>query len=215
MSKLVNSAEIKELFKDGQTVMIAGFLEVGSPDRLIELLLDSGVEKLTLITNDTGFTEGTVGSLISRERVKKAICCHIGTNKDSGKQYNSGELEVELIPQGTLIEQIRAAGAGLGGVLTPVGIGTEAAEGERIIEVEGEDYILAKPLSADIALIKGCKADEKGNLIHRKAARNYNPIVAMAGDRVVAEAEEIVSVGEIDPDRVMTPGIFVDYLLQE
>ncbi len=214
MSKLIKGEQVKDLFTDGQTVMVGGFLEVGSPDRLIELLLESGAEDITLITNDTGFAEGTVGSLISQERVKKAICCHIGTNEDSGKQYNSGELEVELIPQGTLIERIRAAGAGLGGVLTPVGVGTEAAAGRRLIEVEGEEYILAKPLSADIALVKGCKADEKGNLIHRKAARNYNPIVATAGNTVVAEAEEIVSVGEIDPDDVMTPGIFVDHLLQ-
>jgi len=203
-----------ELFEDGQTVMVAGFLEVGSPDALIELLLESGAEDLTLITNDTGFAGGSVGSLISRRRVKKVICCHIGTNKDSGRQLGEGELEVELIPQGTLIEQIRAAGAGLGGVLTPVGVGTEAAEGRRIIEVGGEDYILAEPLPADIALIKGCRADEKGNLIHRRAARNYNPIVAMAGDTVIAEAEEIVPTGEIDPDDVMTPGIFVDHLLK-
>ncbi len=214
MSEMIGAEEVKELFEDGQTVMVAGFLEVGSPDALIELLLESGAEDLTLITNDTGFAGGSVGSLISRRRVKKVICCHIGTNEDSGRQLGEGELEVELIPQGTLIEQIRAAGAGLGGVLTPVGVGTEAAEGRRIIEVGGEEYILAEPLPADVALIKGCRADEKGNLIHRRAARNYNPIVAMAGDTVIAEAEEIAAKGEIDPDDVMTPGIFVDHLLK-
>ncbi len=213
MCEKISPAEVKEHFDDNQTIMVAGFLEVGAPENLVDLLLESGVSGINLITNDGGFVDASVGSLMPSEMVEKAICCHIGTNKQTVKRYNSGDLEVELIPQGTLIEMIRAGGAGLGGILTPVGVGTEAAEGKRIIEFQGEEHILARPLTADVALVKGFMVDEEGNMTHRKAARNYNPVMATAADTVIAEAEEVVQVGEIDQEEVMTPGIFVDYLL--
>ena len=215
MAKLVNKDKIKSLFADEQSLMVGGFIESGVPAELIKILLESGAEDLTLIANDTGFDDQTFGQLVVEKRLKKAIVSHIGTNRETGKQMNAGELEVELTPQGTLIEQIRAGGAGLGGILTQTGIGTTVAEDQRIIEVDGEDYILARPLQADIALVKAWKADKKGNLIYRYAARNFNPIVATAADIVIVEADEILEVGEIDSNQVMTPGLFVDYILEK
>lgn len=215
MAKLVNIEEIKSLFADEQSLMVGGFIESGVPAELIKILLDSGAKNLTLIGNDTGFDDQTLGQLVVEKRLKKAIVSHVGTNRETGKQMNAGELEVELTPQGTLIEQIRAGGAGLGGILTQTGVGTTVAEDQRIIEVDGEDYILAKPLKADIALVKAWKADKKGNLIYRYAARNFNPIVATAADIVIVEADEILEVGEIDSNEVMTPGLFVDYILEK
>ena len=215
MAKLVNKDKIKSLFADEQSLMVGGFIESGVPAELIKILLDSGAKDLTLIANDTGFDDKTFGQLVVEKRLKKAIVSHIGTNRETGKQMNAGELEVELTPQGTLIEQIRAGGAGLGGILTRTGIGTTVADDQRIIEVDGEDYILARPLQADIALVKAWKADKKGNLIYRYAARNFNPIVATAADIVIVEADEILEVGEIDSNQVMTPGLFVDYILEK
>ena len=215
MAKLVNKDKIKSLFADEQSLMVGGFIESGVPAELIKILLESGARDLTLIANDTGFDDQTFGQLVVEKRLKKAIVSHIGTNRETGKQMNAGELEVELTPQGTLIEQIRAGGAGLGGILTQTGIGTTVAEDKRIIEVDGEDYILAEPLKADIALVKAWKADKKGNLIYRYAARNFNPIVATAAEIVIVEADEILEVGEIDSNQVMTPGLFVDYILEK
>jgi len=215
MAKIVNKEKIKSLFANEQSLMVGGFIESGLPAELIKILLESKASDLTLIANDTGFDDQTFGQLVVEKRLKKAIVSHVGTNRETGRQMNAGELEVELTPQGTLIEQIRAGGAGLGGVLTKTGIGTTVAEDKRIIEVDGEDYILAKPLQADIALVKAWKADKKGNLIYRYAARNFNPIVATAADIVIVEADEILEVGEIDSNQVMTPGLFVDYILEK
>ncbi|MGM0415060.1 MAG: 3-oxoacid CoA-transferase subunit A [Bacillota bacterium] len=215
MAKLVDKEEIKSLFADEQSLMVGGFIESGVPAELIKILLASKASDLTLIANDTGFDDQTFGQLVVEKRLKKAIVSHVGTNRETGKQMNAGELEVELTPQGTLIEQIRAGGAGLGGILTKTGVGTTVADDKRIIEVDGEDYILAKPLKADIALVKAWKADKKGNLIYRYAARNFNPIVATAADIVIVEADEILEVGEIDSNQVMTPGLFVDYILKQ
>ena len=215
MAKFVNKEEIQSLFADEQSLMVGGFIESGVPAELIKILLESGAKDLTLIANDTGFDDKTFGQLVVEKRLKKAVVSHIGTNRETGKQMNAGELEVELTPQGTLIEQIRAGGAGLGGILTQTGIGTTVAEDKRIIEVDGEDYILAEPLKADIALVKAWKADKKGNLIYRYAARNFNPIVATAAEIVIVEADEILEVGEIDSNQVMTPGLFVDYILEK
>ena len=215
MAKIANKEEIKALFADEQSLMVGGFIESGVPGELVKILLDSGAKDLTLIANDTGFDDQTFGQLVVEKRLKKAIVSHIGTNRETGKQMNAGELEVELTPQGTLIEQIRAGGAGLGGILTQTGIGTTVAEDQRIIEVDGKDYILAEPLQADIALVKAWKADKKGNLIYRYAARNFNPVVATAADIVIVEADEILEVGEIDSNQVMTPGLFVDYILEK
>lgn len=215
MAKLVDKEEIKSLFADEQSLMVGGFIESGVPAELIKILLASKASDLTLIANDTGFDDQTFGQLVVEKRLKKAIVSHVGTNRETGKQMNAGELEVELTPQGTLIEQIRAGGAGLGGILTKTGVGTTVADDKRIIEVDGEDYILAKPLKADIALVKAWKADKKGNLIYRYAARNFNPIVATAAEIVIVEADEILEVGEIDSNQVMTPGLFVDYILKQ
>ncbi|WP_278287327.1 acetate CoA-transferase subunit alpha [Caloranaerobacter ferrireducens] len=213
-SKLISMEQAIEHIKDGMTVMIGGFLGVGNPHKIIDALVKKGVKDLTLIANDTAFPEVGIGKLIVNKQVKKVITSHIGTNKETGRQMTEGETEVVLVPQGTLVERIRAAGAGLGGILTPTGIGTVVEEGKRKIEIDGKEYLLELPLRADVALIAGAKVDKKGNVYYHKSARNFNPIMAMAADLVIVEAEEVVEVGEIDPNDVMTPGIFVDYIVR-
>lgn len=213
-SKLISIKQAVEHIKDGMTVMIGGFLGVGNPHKIIDALVEKGVKDLTIIANDTAFPEIGIGKLIVNKQVKKVITSHIGTNKETGRQMTEGETEVVLVPQGTLAERIRAAGAGLGGILTPTGIGTIVEEGKRKIEVDGKEYLLELPLRADVALIKGAKVDKKGNICYNKSARNFNPIMAMAADLVIVEAEEVVDVGEIGPNDVMTPGIFVDYIVK-
>jgi len=210
LGKVASSEEISSLFRDGMSVMVGGFLAVGTPASLVGMLLAKGVKDLTLIANDTAFTDSGVGPLVVNRRLKKAIVSHIGTNAETGRQMMAGELEVDLVPQGTLAERIRAAGAGLGGILTPTGVGTIVEEGKQKLTIDGREYILELPLRADIALLKAHKVDKAGNLIYRKAARNFNPVMALAADIVIVEAEQLVEVGEIDPDEVMTPGILVD-----
>jgi acetate CoA/acetoacetate CoA-transferase alpha subunit len=214
MNKLISIDEAVSMIKDGMTIMVGGFLGVKNPFRIVDAIIEKGVKDITLIANDTSFPEVGIGKLIVNNQVKKVIASHIGTNKETGNQMNSGELEVELVPQGTLAERIRAAGAGLGGVLTPTGLGTIVAEGKQIVEVDGKQYLLEKPLKADVALIVGAKVDKKGNIRYEKATRNFNPIMATAADLVIVEADEIVEVGDIDPDDVMTPGIFVNYVVE-
>jgi len=199
--------------KDGMTIMVGGFLGVGSPDLLLEELIKNGVKDLTLIANDTSFEGQDYGELIVNKLVKKVYTSHIGTNRETGRQMNANELEVILTPQGTLAEQIRAAGAGLGAVVTPTGIGTVVEEGKQILEVDGKKFLVEKPLKADVALIRAKKADRSGNLIYDKSARNFNPIMAMAADLVIVQADEIVEPGELDPNFVMTPHIFVDFIV--
>lgn len=215
LKKVINFRQAAEMIEPGSRVMIGGFLAVGSPHGIIDQLVKAGTSGLTVIANDTGFPDRGIGKLVVNGQVAKVIASHIGTNPATGQQMNAGTLEVELIPQGTLAEQIRAAGAGLGGVLTPTGIGTVAQEGREVISVDGKDYILARPLFADVALIKAHKADRNGNLVYRRTARNFNPLMAMAARLVLAEVEEIVETGQLDPDHVVTPGIFVDYLVKE
>ncbi len=210
MAKVASREEIVSLFRDGMSVMVGGFLAVGTPASLVQFLLAKGVKDLTLIGNDTAVPDKGVGPLIVNKRVKKAIVSHIGTNPETGRQMMAGELEVELTPQGTLAERIRAGGAGLGGILTPTGVGTIVEEGKQKIVVNGREYLLELPLRADIALLKAHKVDKAGNLVFRKSARNFNPLMALAADIVVVEAEQLVEIGEIDPDEVMTPGIVVD-----
>ncbi|AZR74062.1 branched-chain amino acid dehydrogenase [Anoxybacter fermentans] len=212
MAKIIGKSEVMDIFKDGMSVMIGGFLAVGTPEGLIDLLIEKNVKNLTIIGNDSGYPDKGIGRLVVNRQVKKVIASHIGTNPETGNQMNAGELEVELVPQGTLAERIRAAGAGLGGILTPTGVGTVVEEGKEKKVIDGVEYLLELPLKADLALIKAWKADKKGNLVYRKSARNFNPVMASAADIVIVEAEEIVEVGEIDPDEVMTPGIFVDYI---
>ncbi len=213
MSKIVSPDKVKGVLKDNQAVMIGGFLECGAPENLIELLHEEDITGITMIANDTGFPEKKVGSLIVEKRVDSVIASHVGTNPQTGKQMNNEEIEVELVPQGTLAERIRSEGAGLGGILTPTGVGTVVEEGKDKIEIDGKEYLLEKPIRGDIALIKAWKADEAGNLIYRYAARNFNPIMAMAADTVLVEAEEIVATGSLDANKIMTPGVFVVYIV--
>jgi len=192
------------------TVMIGGFMGVGTPEGIVSIILDEGIKDLTLITDDTAFVDTGVGPLIVNHRVKKAITTHIGKNPEAGRQMIAGEMEVDLVPMGTFVERVRAGGAGLGGILTPTGVGTIVEEGKEKLTVDGRDYLLEKPLHAEIALLKAYKADKNGNLIYRKAARNFNPLMALAADLVIAEVEQIVEIGEMDPDEVMTPGVLID-----
>ncbi|MBS4538333.1 3-oxoacid CoA-transferase subunit A [Clostridium sp. D2Q-11] len=213
MNKLISIEEAVNHIEDGMTVMIGGFLAVGAPIRLIDALVEKGVKDLTLVVNDTAFIDTGVGKLIVNKQVKKVIASHIGTNKETGRQMNEGEIEVELVPQGTLTERMRAAGFGLGGILTPTGVNTMVEEGKKKIEVEGKEYLLELPLKADVALIKGAKVDKKGNILYNKTAQNFNPTMATAAGTVIVEADEVVEIGEIDPNVVMTPNIFVTYIV--
>jgi len=213
LNKVISVNEAVDMIHDGMTIMVGGFLGCKNPFKIVDAIIEKGVKDITLIANDSSFPEVGIGKLIVNKQVKKLIASHVGTNRETGNQMNSGEMQVELVPQGTLAERIRAAGAGLGGVLTPTGLGTIVAEGKTIIEVDGKEYLLEKPLKADIALIVGAKVDKKGNVRYAKATRNFNPLMATAADIVIVEADEIVEAGEIDPDDVMTPGIFVDYIV--
>lgn len=213
MKKMRSLSEAMASVKDGMTIMVGGFLGVGSPDLLLEELIKNGVKDLTLIANDTSFEGQDYGELIVNKLVKKVYTSHIGTNRETGRQMNANELEVVLTPQGTLAEQIRAAGAGLGAVVTPTGIGTVVEEGKQTLEIDGKKFLVEKPLKADVALIRAKKADRTGNLIYDKSARNFNPIMAMAADLVIVQADEIVEPGELDPNFVMTPHIFVDFIV--
>ncbi|MGL4935300.1 MAG: CoA transferase subunit A [Cetobacterium sp.] len=213
MKKLVSVDFAASLIKNDSSLMIGGFLKCGSPKEIIEKLLENGTKDLTIIANDTSFPDFEKGKLIVNKRVKKAIVSHIGTNPETGKQMNNGELKVELVPQGTLAERIRAAGSGLGGILTPTGVGTVVQEGKEIIEVDNKKYLLEKPLKADVALIYGTKVDSFGNVSFFGSTRNFNTIMATAADIVIVEADEIVK-GALEPNEIVIPGIFIDYVVK-
>ena len=215
MGKVVSIAEAVEFIKDGMTIMVSGFLANGTPETLIDALIVKGVKDLTVITNDTGFPEKGVGKMVVKKQFKKIIASHVGTNPETGRQMNAGETEVVLVPQGTLIERIRCGGTGLGGFLTPTGIGTEVEEGKQKMTVDGHDYLLELPLRADVALLYGATVDKSGNVLYAYTQRNFNPTMAMAADLVICEAGDIVDVGAIDPNSVITPGIFVDYIVRK
>ncbi len=206
--------EAVELIPDGASVMLSGFMGVGTPDRMVRALADAGKKDLTVIVNDAARPDRGVGPLVAARCLRKFIGSHIGLNSDVQEQMREGTLEVELVPQGTLVERIRAAGVGLGGVLTPTGLGTKVAEGKPVIEVEGKPYLLEPPLSADFALIAARSCDYVGNLTYMLTATNFNPIMALAGRVVIAEPEEIVPVGMIPPDAVKTPGALVDHVIR-
>lgn len=214
MSKLCSFSDAIANIKDGMTIMIGGFLSNGTPEKLVDELVKSGVKNLTLIVNDTAFPDKGCGKLIVNRQIKKVIVSHIGTNPHTEQQMNAGELVVEFSPQGSLAERVRAGGAGLGGVLSPTGIGTVVAEGKQLIEVDGKEYILEKPLRADVALIKGSIGDKSGNLIYLGTTQNFNTLMATAADLVIAEVETLKEVGEIRPEQVHTPFIFVDLIVQ-
>ena len=214
MSKVKTYEEAVALFADGQTLMIGGFLATGTPESLIDGLVAKGNNNLTIIANDTSVPDRGIGKLIVSKQAQRVIVSHIGTNPETGRQFNQQDLEVEFSPQGTLAERIRCGGSGLGGVLTPTGVGTVVEQGKDKVVRGDKTYLLELPLRADIALIKAWRADTFGNLVYRRAARNFNPLMAMAADVVIVEAEEIVEAGCLDPDEVMTPGIFVDLIIK-
>jgi acetate CoA/acetoacetate CoA-transferase alpha subunit len=201
------------MIPEGASLMIGGFMAVGTPERMIDAIVARGVGGLTVIANDTAIPGKGIGKLISAGLVSHVIASHIGLNPETQAKMISGEITCELVPQGTLIERIRAGGMGLGGVLTPTGLGTEVEEGKQIVEVQGKRFIVETPLRADFALIGAWQADYVGNLSYMLTAHNFNPIIALAGRTVIAEADSIVPVGVIPPDAVKTPGVLVDHLL--
>jgi acetate CoA/acetoacetate CoA-transferase alpha subunit len=215
LSKVVKKEEIRQLFKDGMTIMIGGFLACGTPEKLIDLLIEEGVKDLTIIANDTSFPDRGLGRLVVNRQVKKVIASHIGTNPETGRLMNEGLIKVELVPQGTLIERIRSGGSGLGGVLTPTGVGTIVEEGKQKLTIQGKEYLLELPLRADLALIKGSIVDDAGNTFYSGTAKNFNPVIALAADIVIAEAEKLVKTGELNPDYIHTPGVLIDYIVGE
>ena len=214
-SKLYDSAEsaLKDIIKDGQTLAIGGFGLCGIPEALILALRDSGAKELTCISNNAGVDDFGLGLLLKTRQIKKMISSYVGENKEFERQFLGGELEVELTPQGTLAEKLRAGGAGIPAFYTATGVGTQVAEGKETREFNGRTYILEHSLTADVALVKAQKADKAGNLIFNKTARNFNPDCAMAGNITVAEVEEIVEIGELDADEIHLPGIFVQRLI--
>ena len=214
-SKAASVEEALTHIRSGQTIMLSGFTNVGSPNKFIVKMAEAGITDIDLISNDAGndHTAG-IGTLICQHRVRRLTASHVGLNPKVAEQMNAGTLEVVLVPQGTLAERIRCGGTGLGGVLTPTGIGTVVAEGKQVIQVDGRDYLLEKPLHAEVAVVKAWKADTSGNLVYRRAGRNFNPLMAMAADFVIAEVEELVEVGQLDPDEVMMPGVCVDLVVK-
>lgn len=213
MDKSLSINAVISKVKDGMTLMIGGFLANGTPETIIDALVESGVKNLTIIANDTSFPDRGLGKLVANKQVKKMITSHIGTNPATAAQLNAKELEIEFVPQGTLAERVRAGGSGLGGVLTQTGLGTIVAEGKQVINVAGEDYLLETPLRADIAFIGASVSDTEGNLVYKGTSKNFNPLMAMAADTVVVEAKEMVEVGSIAVEQVHTPAIFVDHIL--
>lgn len=200
---------LKDIVADGQTVVVGGFGLCGIPEQLILALRDSGVKGLTAVSNNAGVDGWGLGLLLETRQIRKMISSYVGENKEFERQYLSGELELEFTPQGTLAERMRAGGAGIPGFYTKTGVGTLVAEGKEHKDFDGETYILERGIVADVALVKAWKADRAGNLIYRKTARNFNPMAATCGKVTVAEVEELVEIGELDPDEIDTPGIFV------
>ena len=214
MSKFISIEEAVSKVKDGMTIMVGGFLANGTPNKIVDALAKSGVKNLTLICNDTAYPDKGVGQLIANKQVKKLFVSHIGTNPHTSEQMNSGELEIEFCPQGSLAERVRAGGCGLGGILTQTGMGTIVAEGKQIVNVDGKDYLLEKPLRAYIALVGASLGDKAGNLVYRGTSQNFNPLMASAADLVIAEINELVEVGEIAAENVKTPSIMVDFIIE-
>ena len=226
-NKFITAREAAAMVKSGDFVMVGGFLGHGTPDSIINELAETDVKDLTLAANDTGFPAADpengvkgekhgfrgVSELIARHKVKTLHVSHIGTNPETGRQMSAGEMEVILTPQGTLAEKIRAGGFGLGGVLTPTGVGTDVAEGKQVINVDGKDYLLETALKGDVCLIKGSIVDKLGNVYYKGTTRNFCPLMAAACKTVIVEAEKIVEPGEIAPEDVMTSFILVDYIV--
>ena len=214
MGKLISIKEAIAKIKDGDILMVGGFLANGTPQKLIDALVESGVKDLTLICNDTAFEDRGIGKMVVAKQFKKIIASHVGTNKETGRQMNSGETEVVLVPQGTLAEQVRAGGYGLGGVLTKTGLGTLVEEGKEKVVVDGEEYLLEKPLKADLAILYGSKVDKNGNIAYKGSTLNFNNMMAAAAKITIVEAEELVEIGELDPNEISTPAVFINYIVE-
>ena len=206
-------AALNGLVQDGHTLAVGGFGLCGIPEALIAALKDTGVKQLTCISNNAGVDGFGLGLLLETKQIKKMISSYVGENKEFERQFLSGELEVELTPQGTLAEKLRAGGAGIPAFFTPTGVGTVIAEGKEVREFNGKDYILEQSLTADVALVKAYKADKAGNLVFRKTAQNFNPVCAMAGKITIAEVEQIVEIGDLDPDEIHLAGIYVNRIV--
>ncbi len=211
MKSRITAKEAINLIKDGATIMVGGFLSCGAPSCLIDELANRKISNLTMISNDTTYPDADKGKLIVNKQVKKLITSHIGTNPETGKQMHSGELEVELVPMGTLIERIRAKGTGLGGILTPTGVGTVIEKNKQTMIVDGKKFIFEKPIGADFALIYGTKVDKFGNVAYYGTTRNLNTVMATAAETVIVEADEFVDC--LDPNDVIIPGLFIDYIV--
>lgn len=203
------AAALADIVKDGQTIAVGGFGLCGIPEALIAALRDFGVQNLTAISNNAGVDDAGLGQLLVTRQIKKMIASYVGENKEFERQYLAGELELEFTPQGTLAEKLRAGGSGIPAFFTKTGVGTIVAEGKEVREFDGEQYVMERALVADISIVKAYMADKAGNLVYRHTARNFNPNVAMAGKITVVEVEKLVEIGEIDPDQVHTPGIFI------
>ena len=213
MKKQISVEEAVAKVKDGMTIMVGGFLANGTPNKILDALSKANVKNLTVIANDAAFSNKGVGQLFINKQVKKYIASHIGSNELIQEQLNNKEIEVELVPQGTLAERIRCGGCGLGGVLTQTGMGTIIADGKQVVNVDGKDYLLEKPLRTDIAFVGASKGDKDGNLVYFGTSQNFNPWMAMAADTVIAGVDNLVEVGEIAPEQVHTPAILVDYIV--
>jgi len=216
-NKIKTADEAVANIKDGMTIMVGGFMACGTPEILIDALVRKGTKNLTIICNDAGVPGRGVGKLLTNGQIKTLIASHVGLNPEVAHRMNTDveadKIECILVPQGTLAEKVRAAGAGIGGFLTPTGVGTIVADGKQVIKVEGRDYLLETPLKADVALIRGSVTDKFGNTTYKGTTRNFNPIMATAADHVIVGACEIVETGEIDPNNIVTSGIFVDVIV--
>ncbi len=212
MNKIITLKDAVNKVENGMTIMVGGFLTNGGPNDIMDALAENGVKDLTLICNDAAYSDKGLGKLIANRQVKKLITSYAGSNPVAIDQMNAKEIEIEFCPQGTLVERIRAYGAGLGGVLTKTGLGTIVGQNKDIIIVDGNEYLLEKPLGADIAFIGASISDQEGNLYYKGTTKNFNPIMAMAANIVIAEVEELVKPGDIKPEDVHTPAILIDYI---
>ena len=212
MAKVITSDEAAAMVNNGDTILVGGFLAVGTPETIIDALVRNNVQDITLICNDTALPDRGVGKMVVNKQLKKLIASHVGTNKETGRQMAAGELDVELNPQGTLVERIRAGGAGLGGFYTPTGVGTAVAEGKESRVFNDREMLLETPLRGRVAFLKAFIADTHGNLRYRGTARNFNPVMAFAADIVIAEVDNLINF--MDPEEVITPGVLVDYIVR-
>lgn len=213
MTKTISVLQAVDMIKDGMTLMVGGFLANGAAESVLNALAESGVKDLTVIANDTAYPDRSVGKLLSNGQIKKLIVSYIGATPQAVEMMNAGTLEVEFVPQGTLAERVRVGGCGLGGFLTPTGVGTDVAKGKQHMTIDGREYLLELPLRADVALIGASEADEAANLVYRGTSMNFNPMMATAADVVIAEPKKMVATGDILPEHVHTPGILVDHIV--